>query len=389
MQIVVLGMHRSGTSAVTSLLVRMGAHFGPAEVEMAARADNPAGFAERRDVVTINDELLAASGADWNTPLDYDRAKIPPAVLIPLLERARKIVGELSANPLSVIKDPRFCLTSDVWLPLFPQPVCLLVTRNPLAIARSLQQRGDCSVSTGLALWEAYLRASLRVARNFPLATIDYDKLMTGPRAELDRTFNVLRGLGLPASLANPTEQEISESLKADLCHHVSAFAEFTGFATPQQFSLFDELCKIPIKEIPDAAVSAPSQEALRYFASREIAVRRELDSLMKELARAEIVHRGTARSLRNARDRVTDLEAKRDSLLKVVAILMAEAEGACDVVLDAIRRPDLKTAFWLSHFLRRRGVTSADIQAIAKRLSTAWAAGREALDISTDGKGS
>ena len=47
-QLIVLGMHRSGTSGITRLLNLAGAYFGPADIATEPNEENPKGFWERR-----------------------------------------------------------------------------------------------------------------------------------------------------------------------------------------------------------------------------------------------------------------------------------------------------------------------------------------------------
>ena len=65
MQLIVLGMHRSGTSAVTRLLNMAGAYFGPEGSATEANEENPKGFWERKDVRRVCDGLLKDAGFDW------------------------------------------------------------------------------------------------------------------------------------------------------------------------------------------------------------------------------------------------------------------------------------------------------------------------------------
>ena len=58
MQIIVLGMHRAGTSAVTRLINLMGAYLGPEEQLLPATPDNPKGYWERIDVLQLHEWLL-------------------------------------------------------------------------------------------------------------------------------------------------------------------------------------------------------------------------------------------------------------------------------------------------------------------------------------------
>jgi len=63
--VVVLGMHRSGTSAVAGCLERLGICMG----RRLAPGDewNPGGYFEDRDLVELNDRLLSAQGIRWDS----------------------------------------------------------------------------------------------------------------------------------------------------------------------------------------------------------------------------------------------------------------------------------------------------------------------------------
>jgi len=66
MQLVVLGMHRSGTSALTRLLNMMGAYFGSDDISTGSNTENPKGFWERRDIRQINEYIFDKLDCDWD-----------------------------------------------------------------------------------------------------------------------------------------------------------------------------------------------------------------------------------------------------------------------------------------------------------------------------------
>ncbi|QIB66325.1 hypothetical protein [Kineobactrum salinum] len=66
--VVILGMHRSGTSMVAGELVAAGLYAGAAEELLDAQEDNPVGFWERQDVVALNDQMLETAGGSWFSP---------------------------------------------------------------------------------------------------------------------------------------------------------------------------------------------------------------------------------------------------------------------------------------------------------------------------------
>ena len=66
--IVILGMHRSGTSMVARALATAGLYVGEQGELLSDQEDNPNGFWERKDVVSLNDEMLHNCGYSWFNP---------------------------------------------------------------------------------------------------------------------------------------------------------------------------------------------------------------------------------------------------------------------------------------------------------------------------------
>ena len=71
--VLVLGMHRSGTSAVTRFLNRLGAHL-PSKLIPPDADSNVHGFWEPRNIVDIHDELLASAGSSWDDVAAFPRS---------------------------------------------------------------------------------------------------------------------------------------------------------------------------------------------------------------------------------------------------------------------------------------------------------------------------
>lgn len=154
MQLIVLGMHRSGTSVLARILNMMGAYFGPEGLSTGANRENPKGFCERRDVRQLNDFVLNVQGCDWDKVVEFDPATLPDSVITEFRERASKIVLEMDAHRPWLLKEPRLCLLFDLWKELPEVPVCLHIFRYPVEVARSLQKRNGIRIPTGVALWE-------------------------------------------------------------------------------------------------------------------------------------------------------------------------------------------------------------------------------------------
>jgi hypothetical protein len=83
--VIVLGMHRSGTSVLTGTLGLLGAALPTDLVEAAP--SNPKGHFESRSVYNIHERLLAALGTAW-----YDFRAIGPEAL-------RSVIAPSSSKP--------------------------------------------------------------------------------------------------------------------------------------------------------------------------------------------------------------------------------------------------------------------------------------------------
>ena len=184
--LVVLGMHRSGTSALTGALRLCGAWVGGAEELTGANRENPQGFWERRDIRRICDQLLHKTQADWWKLVDFDPQAIPAAALARQGGKFSGVVSLLNQHPAWVIKEPRLCLLLPVLLEHLDHPVCIHIYRNPLEVARSLQARNGFGINAGLALWEAYNVHALRASEGLPRVLVSFEQLTTTPLAAIN-----------------------------------------------------------------------------------------------------------------------------------------------------------------------------------------------------------
>src|SRR5688572_27126610 len=109
-QLVVLGMHRSGTSCLTGLLNLMGSYFGSADIATKANAQNRKGFWERKDIRKICDALLHSAGADWWKASRFSIDDIPVPARQAATHEFSSVLEELNQRRPWVIKEPRLCL---------------------------------------------------------------------------------------------------------------------------------------------------------------------------------------------------------------------------------------------------------------------------------------
>jgi hypothetical protein len=198
--ILTLGCHRSGTSLIAKSLECFGVSLGP-NADWSG-PDNPRSFAEDRDVLAINEEILSRVGSAWDDPTPLDPYAFWPfdlrggidCALCTLLERHR-----FPQHPLFGLKEPRLCRLLPAWRNSLDQIGCKVsavhVVRHPHAVAKSLEKRNGIPIERGLALWLEYTRrARLDVDPTWRSVTVSYDRFMADPVFELARLGT---GLGL------------------------------------------------------------------------------------------------------------------------------------------------------------------------------------------------
>jgi len=219
MQLVVLGMHRSGTSMVTRLLNLLGASLGPQEYIVAPDAKNPAGYWERADVFGINEELLGAAGKSWDRPDGFDPASVPAEAMRLFEARARAIVANINPFETWVIKDPRLCILFPLWRPMLERPLCIVAHRNPIDVAHSLLARDGIPLDRGLELWELYTRSALAATSEVPRLIVSYDAILADPATVTRRMLADLVSDGAK-DLRWPEAGASAGFVDTGLCHH-------------------------------------------------------------------------------------------------------------------------------------------------------------------------
>lgn len=198
--ILVVGMHRSGTSVLARIVNLMGAFVGAeAELVPAHESINPTGYWERRDVVVEQDLFLQRNGFGWGTLANFDLDKIAEERKRSLVSALGDIVGKMEQGgaPL-VIKDPRVCLLLPVWRDVVAAPVHVVAVRDPRKVAASLMASFPASFTTDflLALWQKYLQTALISLRGERVLFVAYERLLADTPAQHDRLLHGLHVLG-------------------------------------------------------------------------------------------------------------------------------------------------------------------------------------------------
>lgn len=177
----VLGMHRSGTSAITRALNLMGVELGPSL--MPATKDNPDGFWENVSIVNAHQRLLAALNRKWHDTEPFPAVWRADPHVVAFKEQLRQIIRkEFGDARLWGWKDPRSSLFLPIWTSLLQElgaePRFLLVVRNPLEVAASLGRRDGFNAKKSFILWFQYTASALLATRGFRATMIHYEAFL-------------------------------------------------------------------------------------------------------------------------------------------------------------------------------------------------------------------
>ena len=245
--ILIVGMPRSGTSALTRLVNLMGCDLGPAL--LAAREnDNETGFWEHKDLNLKHEEMLVTLAKWWADfrPWPENWSTTPTARHF--AEQIATIVERDFANvPLIAIKDPRICRL----LPLWRQAATAceielrvaFILRHPSEVVQSLRRRDGLSASHAALLWLRYLLDGERFSRDVPRAAITYDHLLRDWRGAIGQLGQQL-GVAWPADI-NAVAAEADNFLNPDLRHNKQLDLARLGVAEAERlqhlYALFEE----------------------------------------------------------------------------------------------------------------------------------------------------
>jgi hypothetical protein len=175
--IIILGMHRSGTSCLTGCLQEAELFLGQVN---EVSTDNLKGNRENRAIMNLHDDLLAANGGSWDCP---------PSTVVwsPAHEGRREaLIAGYPKDRIWGFKDPRTLLTLEGWLEALPSTRCVGTFRHPWAVASSLNRRNRMPFDQGLNLWAVYNRRLLHHKRAMGFDLINFDLRPEDYLARLD-----------------------------------------------------------------------------------------------------------------------------------------------------------------------------------------------------------
>ncbi len=356
--VVVLGMHRGGTSLIARGMKALGVELG--EDLMPATSDNPTGYWENMTLYELNQRLLASIEREWHSvaPVCREDGELTDIQALEQ-EAVQTVAAHFGKFPLWGFKDPRTARLLPFWQDVFKllgvAENYVLVIRNPISVACSLKTRDNFALEKSYLLWLEHIVEAYTYTTGRPRVLVDYDAVMDRPADQLRR---VAERLALP--LGPEVEQAIKdysdEFVDKDLRHSVFEPTDVDlDVHAPQLVSkIYDVLRKVALdqldaddKQVQSAIASALSdlerfgpffsyserleaeRDSIRH--ERDItrgeldAVRQERDAIRGELDSIREERDAVHRELSEVRDKSTELTAEVGHLRETVLRLDVE----------------------------------------------------------------
>lgn len=220
--LLILGMHRSGTSALAEQCAAMGVWFG--DNLLPPKPDNPKGFYEDRDIMLANDRLATLLFGSWHSPIAWRDAEqsfpLDHPRITEIQDTLRERLRRLADNGRVVgVKDPRLSRLLPVWWPVVRSLEIdvglVMAVRRPTEVVASLEQRDCLGGATSRLLWLRHVAESLAYAlqQELRIAIAPYHQLIDTPELLTER----LRLIGFQP------EQNSTTFADGALRHHAEA----------------------------------------------------------------------------------------------------------------------------------------------------------------------
>ncbi|ORJ59038.1 sulfotransferase family protein [Geothermobacter hydrogeniphilus] len=191
--VLVLGMHRSGTSLAAGILCKCGIDFG--DNLMPATDDNPKGYFEDLDFVNINNTILRKYKSSWydHEPIKFNFFRF--IRYYKYLSMIRTKLGEkFSGKTIFGVKDPRISRLLPVW-EKFSEPYdkkYIVVFRSPFEVAESLRKRDGFSLEKSIKIWIAYNKSIIDFVDSNDSVFFSYGKIVSNTKMFIDKVFENL-----------------------------------------------------------------------------------------------------------------------------------------------------------------------------------------------------
>ena len=195
--VLVLGMHRSGTSLCSHILSALGVDMAdkiPGPGATSPHPSNPRGHWERWEIVEFHDRILGLFNRDYLG--HFHDFGLPVAWWADprVVQIRREIVAFLEQRMGSEyfgFKDPRTVRLMPVWHQILSElklaPKIVLCLRNPAQIGRSLSVRDGLDPEIGEYRWLVHMVDFFRYTKNVDFCTVEYEEWFSNPSVNLEK----------------------------------------------------------------------------------------------------------------------------------------------------------------------------------------------------------
>lgn len=341
--VLVVGMHRSGTSALAQTLEALGVSFG--DRLLSPWHDNPKGYHEHVDIVHANQALLESFGVDADgllhtLPVDW---QYDPRTN-ELKDAIRSIVTKQFADAYVFgFKDPRISVLLPVYLEVLQGlgiDVRVVVSvRNVASVAASLHARNHIATEVAVPMYEHYYRTIAAQTKQVPVTYVAYDRLLTDVRGVVNE---LIRNVHPALRPYDDAAVQLSHTIDASLAHH-------TQDDTNLVLMLAREVERLKQEATQSAEARRSDFETLRQYtdvlrAQAEQFERRVAD--MTELVREHEQHRERAQAQyeqsvaagASFRTRIAELEQHAAHLAQVLRDRDAHLAGLQGTIMNIER---------------------------------------------------
>lgn len=216
--VVVVGMHRSGTSLVGSLLSNLGIDMGDTA---ASDLHNVSGYYEDLALLKINEKILGNMGATWSNPPSE-------AAIEKEMDQIREIYREFVEHHEGRwgVKDPRLSLFIKPFLDVVENPKVIFCRRPVDQVAKSLRERDLVPEEATVQLRTRYNKAIEKVLSGYDHLIVEYDNLVNDPKTTVtaiadfvgvEMRDSALRKIKSQGELKREKSKHLLLSLSADI----------------------------------------------------------------------------------------------------------------------------------------------------------------------------
>jgi hypothetical protein len=230
-QVIITGMHRSGTSLVGNILSHAGYYMGEESDMMKGNQYNLAGYFENHKVVDLNDKILEHFGGTWIDPFSFLKNYRASEVFA---QEIQSLLIQFSKHHHFALKDPRFCLTLPEWIHFLDHPKFVVCVRHPDEVAQSILSRDHIPPKVSLSVREIYYSTLYEVLQNQEYFQLDYNLLLKDPESVLQNLFTFL---DLPEERIPGAMRLIHQGLK----HHNAGEVLWSPKSDPVLIKLDDQ----------------------------------------------------------------------------------------------------------------------------------------------------